>query len=297
MRPLPSTILLLAVAAVTAQEAPKAGWDAATRAFVDACTLARALKAPLLVFVLPDTDGPVAPERAKAQRDAEVAAGMLAARKGGQVDDVPTIATQSDLLLRQVQLLRARAMADSGRRGTEGVPALTDLQRILPLTVIAVAKAGTCGAKPGETVMLLRADGKPVRGFAIDLQDHEAFAKALGAELLAPETLAARRDTVDPDILRSFDRMCELWTTQQSGTEEFQKLHGKLGQLVPAFAPAIVGSPRESKLDFFSESFLLQPRLPFGVEEKLMVTGDPCPTCGMGFVPPHLNSVLKLLGP
>jgi len=295
MSPHPSSIVLLTlVASLAAQENSKDPMESAWNA---ALAAAKQQKAPLLVFVVPDRDGPADPKRAVACREAENAAGMLTGHKAPE-PGVPAIATQQDLLLRQVQLLRASAMFDARRRGPQGEPGeLTDVHRIWTLTVPAVARAKTCGAKPGETVVLLRADGKLMRGFEVDLQDHAAFAKLLGADLLAPDTLAARRETVDPDLLNSFDRLCELWKTQLSGAEEFNQLQTKLSERVQSFAPAIVGGPREAQLDVFSQSLLLQHRVPFGAEEKLVITGDPCPSCGMGFVPPHLNSVLKLLGP
>jgi hypothetical protein len=41
---------------------------------------------------------------------------------------------------------------------------------------------------------------------------------------------------------------------------------------------------------------LEQARAPLG-STAIQPAGDPCPPCGMAFVPPQFNTVLKLLGP
>ena len=88
-----STILLLTLAAsLTAQQAEPRPGETMAAAWQRALDEAKKHKAPLLVFVLPD-DGPVDGNKAKAHREAEVAAGMLV-RASKAVIEPPAIATR-----------------------------------------------------------------------------------------------------------------------------------------------------------------------------------------------------------
>jgi hypothetical protein len=232
----------------------------------------------------------------KALREAEVAAGMLV-RASKTAVEPPPIVTRRDLLLRQVQLLRAFATAGGlGRGGLEpGAFEVTDVHRLFALTVQVLAPAKLCGAKPGETVVVLRADGKRLAGIEVDPTDREAFVRAVTPSLLAPDVLAARTTNVPPELRKAYERLVAIRNDPDRDGEEVARLCAQLRANLPAAAPVIV--PEPGQLDGFLASQLLAPRPPDGTQEQMVLTGDPCPACGMAYVPQHLNSVLKLLGP
>src|SRR5262245_32328979 len=154
------TVLLAALAA--AQEHPLAPQPALSldAAWQQALTLAKTHKAPLLAFVLPRSGEAADAARSKATRTREMETGMLF-RKGG---DVPGMVTARDVLLRQVQMLRA------GRRAGAREPLqTTEAQAVFAVTVPVFAAASVCESKPGETVVLFGPDGKRRKGFALDL--------------------------------------------------------------------------------------------------------------------------------
>jgi hypothetical protein len=189
------TVLFAALAA--AQEAAPAPTDPKTpqtlqAAWQEALTLARTHKAPVLAFVLPPAGETADPARSKATRSRELQVGLL----NRKADDVPPIETSRDLLLRQVQLLRV-----GDRRAARSLPPGTEAQAIFAMTVPVFASAANCGAKPGQTVVLLGPDGKRGKAFELDLLDDEAFVRAVGIEVLGPDALAARNANVAPELL------------------------------------------------------------------------------------------------
>jgi hypothetical protein len=80
------------------------------------------------------------------------------------------------------------------------------------------------------------------------------------------------------------------------GVDEAMQIYTLLRGNLPAAAPMLFPQP-ETKLDRYPAALLLDPGPPHGTQQEMAFTGDPCPACGMAYVPQHLNSVLKLLGP
>lgn len=291
---LPASVLLAFAAAVIAQGAtpPVRPADALAAAFHDALALAATRKAPILAFVLPPADAPADAARVAATRAAEVQVGMLVTKGGA---GAPPIATARELMLRQLQLLRG-APASRGRAPS---PTATVPQMLFALGVPVVATPKTCGAKPGETVVLLAPNGERVRGFALDLLAVEQFAAALGEELLTASALAARQANVPPALLADLARLRALREQAAQDAEAgraWQALRARLeGQLV-ALAPALLhGADGELTADPELAEWQAS-HAPLGTEAT-MELGDPCPGCGMAYTPPGLMTVLKLIGP
>ncbi|HZN37172.1 MAG TPA: hypothetical protein VFD82_00125 [Planctomycetota bacterium] len=258
-------------------------------AWQDALTLARTHKAPVLAFVLPPAGEAADQSRSKATRSREMQAGLL----NREADDVPPIVTSRDLLLRQVQLLRVGGPPD--RRE---LPPPTQAQAILALTVPVFASAADCGARPGQSVVLLGSDGKHRKGFDVDLLDAEAFVREVGADVLAPEALLARNANVPRELLDLLAERRELQKAPGDETAQArqQQVFARLARALPAIAPALVRR-EESKLMLDPDLVQLAlPNAPLG-STAAPLPGDPCPPCGMAVVPPHLSTVLKLLGP
>jgi hypothetical protein len=299
-----TTLLLTLAAALTAQEEPKespqgpqqeAKVDPMAAAWQRALANARQHKAPVLVFVLPD-DGPIAESTAKVHRDAEIAVGMLITGFERLSTEPPQIETRRQLFLRQVGLLHALGLftINLDLRPPRTVTP-NDLQRMFALTVQVVAPASACGAKPGESVVLLRYDGQRIAGFDVDLTDREAFVRKVGQKVLDPDTLAARAANVDPDLQREVEEVRTMPITELfAPLYERKKTH--LRENLAGVAPALVGQP-DAALDPFLALDVLQPEPPHGTEQALASWVQMCGGCGMGYVPHHLNYVLKLLGP
>lgn len=290
---LPASLLLAFAAAVVAQEAvpPARPADPLAAALRDALALARTHKAPVLAFVLPPAGAAADPERVRATRAAEQQVGMLATKGGASA---PPITDARDLLLRQLQLLRG-APASRGR----GPAPATAEQILFALCVPVVATPAACSAKPGETVVLLAPNGERMQGFALDLLDRARFADALDKALLTDTALAARQANVPPALLADLARLRELRERAAQDAEAgraWQALNARLDAQLVALAPALVH--REGgELGADPELADWEPaHAPLGTEAK-MELGDPCPGCGMGFTPPGLLTVLKLIGP
>jgi hypothetical protein len=304
MRLTHSTLLLLTLtAALTAQEAGKAPRpqrqarvDPMSAAWQQALAAARQHKTPLLVFVLPD-EGPVEAGLAAAQRQAELAIGMLDGRRVNtdEPPEPPPIATRRELLLRQVQLLRAMVAAGAGDFAPH--TKATDLQRLFALTHQAMAPAAVCSAKAGETAVLLRTDGQRLAGYTIGLGDAEAFLRAVRGDVLTDKLLAPRIANVDPELRRAVRRLRDLWERGERETPEFVSLHTRVLDNAPAAAPALFGEA-DAELPRILMQQALKSTPPFGTrEQSLPEFSNECSLCGMGYVPPQLSSVLKLLGP
>jgi hypothetical protein len=290
-RSIASSLTVLLAALAVAQEPltprPSQSLDAAWQ---EALTLARTHKAPLLVFVLPRPDEPADASRNKATRTREMEVGMLW-RKG---NDVPGMVTARDVLLRQVQMLRTGR--PSGRREPLAV---TEAQGVFAMTVPVFATASVCGSKPGETVVLCGPDGKRSKGFALDLLDDAAFVRELGGEVLSPEALAVRAANPAPDLARLLERRRSLLATppqDEMAVREHELVFRQLVNALPGAAPSMVRREDGKVVIDPDLGMLEQARAPLGTTAQ-QLAGDPCPPCGMAFVPPQLATVLKLIGP
>jgi hypothetical protein len=285
MNPTPTAFVLsLAVAAaLSAQDRPK---DPLAAAWWDAKAAAKQHKAPILAFVLPPKGQLAVGDRAARTRKAEVAAGIL------RVGRAPAMRTARDVMLRQVQLLRRY----DGTLMEQPRP--TDAQMVFALSVPVFASAAACGAKERENVVLLDARGQRLRGFRLDLLDRDAFVKALGAPLFDRQAILARQATVTPagrQALASLQR--EL--RENEGRVSAYAAEQKLATLAPRLhdlGPALV-EEREGKLAPVRELWGIEgARAPLGTKAEQQL-GDPCPGCGMGYTPPALQTILKLVGP
>jgi len=284
------TVLLAALAA--AQEHPLAPQPALSldAAWQQALTLAKTHKAPLLAFVLPRSGEAADAARSKATRTREMEAGMLY-RKGS---DVPGMVTARDVLLRQVQMLR------TGRRAGAREPLqATEAQAVFAVTVPVFAAASVCESKPGETVVLFGPDGKRRKGFALDLLDDAAFLREIGGEVMSPQALAARTANPAPELTRLLERRRSLLRTpprDEEGVAEHEQVLRQLVSALPGVAPVMVRREDDKLVVDPDLGVLEQARAPLGSTAEVLA-GDPCPPCGMAFVPPQLATVLKLLGP
>jgi len=286
-------VLSLAVAAaVTAQErsGPR-GKDALARAFHAAAVAARKHKAPILAFVLPPKDRKVDPAAVAALHEAERKAGMLQVW-GGPREQLQ-IRTARELLLRQVQLLRLFRWGEAGKVLPH------DAQMVFGLTVPVFARANDCGAKDGESVVLLDVRGARRRGFTLDLSDRDAFVAQLGKELFGADELAGRRANVPPDLERELAKVQKELRRKQPLVHAFYD-EQKLKPLAPklfALGPALV-ERRDGRLQPVRELWSIElARTPLGAKATLPIGGDSCPGCGMGYTPDALMTVLKLVGP
>lgn len=262
--------------------------DALAAAWQQALTQAKSHKAPMLAFVLPPAAAPAPNDRSKATWDREREVGICRAFR----EQAPPELTARELMLHQLQLLRVPKFA--GGRGIGRVDA-TPRTAIFALTIPVVATAETCGAKPGETVVLLGADGKRVAGFTLDLLDAAKFEQEVGAIVLAPKTLAARTATVPPAVARDVEALPKP-RQDDLGYIEDQALRARLAASFVAAAPALI-TWREGELAIHPSLWTLEDeRSPLGTERPIAMA-DECLGCGMGFTPPALKGVLKLLGP
>ena len=290
-RSIASSLAVLLAALAVAQEPSLAPQPALSldAAWQQALTLARTHKAPLLVFVLPRADEKADDARSKATRTREGQVGMLWRKVG----DVPEVVTARDLLLRQVQLLRASRQA-----GARGRFEVTEAQAVFAMTVPVFAPASVCDARPGETVVLFGPEGKRKKGFALDLLDDAAFVREIGGEVMSQDALAVRAANLAPELTRLVERRRTLLTSRMNEgvARELEQTFPKLVNALPSAAPAMVRR-EDGKLVIEQDlGALEQARAPLGSTAE-QLAGDPCPPCGMAFVPPQFATVLKLLGP
>jgi hypothetical protein len=287
-----SIAVLLELAALAAAQAAPTPAPAAPgqpgKPWQDALVLARRHHAPILAFVLP---AEARADGARVQRleQLEQQVGMLRNKAG----PAAAPATTRDVLLRELQLLRR---AEPGSRR----PAEPSAARALfALAVPVVCRAEDCGATPGENVVLCGEDGKRTHGFALDLLDRDAFVQRVGATVLAPATLAARRANVPPALTADIARRAKLAAangTDPKEVAELEAIEQRLVDALPALAPALLETV-DGALRVQSELARLEAqRAPLGTRAEVHAV-DPCPTCGMGYVPPELNTVLRLIGP
>lgn len=289
----PSTVAILLTMAAASGVMAQSPWteqgspENMTTAFERAREQMVKDKAPGLVFVLPAIDAPF-DKKAAARLAQEV--GATSMRTPHRIE----LKTARDVLLARVQRLR-------GSR----TPAAVALRL---LTVPIVAEAATCGARPGETVVLLSAEGRRVAGFDVDLGDEAAVLEALTPDVLARKAVEPRRANVEPALAsvatrhrRLLELAAELKRRGESLTsEQGQELHATRQQLstrLTAAAPMLVefGTERAELLaDFGMHLFLLlDDSVPFGT--AIAEHWDPCPPCGMMAVPMAQRSTLKLL--
>lgn len=291
-RSIASSLSVLLATLAVAQEHPLAPLPSLSldAAWQEALTLARTHKAPLLAFVLPRPDESADASRNKATRTREMEVGMLW-RKG---NDVPAMVTARDVLLRQVQLLR------TGRRaGAREQVQVSEAQAVFAMTVPVFAAPSVCGSKPGESVVLFGPDGKRMKGFALDLLDDAAFVREIGGEVMSQQALTVRTANPAPELTRLLERRRSLLATppqDEKAVAEHEQVFRQLVNALPGAAPAMVHR-EDGKLVIDPDlGALEQARAPLGCTAE-QLAGDPCPPCGMAFVPPQFATVLKLLGP
>lgn len=277
--------------ALTAQTEPARGSDEVLdRAWRQALADAKRQHAPVLAFVLPPADVPVAAARAAAIRAAERERGLLSIR----IPRANEIETTREAVLRLVQLLRAGRSPEDRSRGHEFAPMLpTPSELVFALSIPVVVRAGSVGAKDGETVVLLGADGERRKGFAVDLLDHGAFLSTVGALLLDDDELAAAKIAASETAER-IARLRRIDAGEQpvAWTEARRELLARLRDVTAL-------SIRREDDGYTADSIVWEleyQRPPLGTE-SIEFQGDPCPPCGMAFVPPGMNTVLKLIGP
>lgn len=293
MNTIHSVVPLLALAAaLAAQAGHQSAPEPLAQAFGEAQAMAKAQKAPVLAFVLPPASAPAEAAAVHATRAAESKVGML----GPMPVEVPVMTTARDVVLRRVQLLRAES------RHGRGPGAPSKQQAIFALTVPVFATAPQCQAAVGETVVILGADGRRVRGFAVDLLDAAAFARVVGGVVLAPDALAPRQANVPPAILAELERMAALkaeLARGEGGSSEalaaLERCRAGLAPRLAAAAPAMVRVDGE-QLVIDAELAALEPLRPPQGSKPEVLPGDNCIACGMAYTPPSLQTVLKLLG-
>ncbi|MGE3174184.1 MAG: hypothetical protein AB7O97_16265 [Planctomycetota bacterium] len=257
-------------------------------AWTAALSTMRAHKAPGLVFVLPPADAAADPAAVQA------ALARLARHAMGGLPKLD-LRTARDLMLLQVQALRisqARPTEDDPRPIESGLPLAFGLA--VPVVATA-ATAAEAGARPGETVLLLRADGERLAGFAVDLGEPKAVAAALAEHLWAPDALAVRQAAVPPELRDASRELRELrdGATEDAGRARYAARHEELQRRMYAVAPAMVHNQHgQPTSDPVLDGWLL------GTTPLGTATGeqwDTCPACGMMAPGLALRSTLKLL--
>lgn len=285
---LPSLVLLqLAAIAAAQQQAP--GAPIPERPWQQALAAGKQHHAPILAFVLPAADAAADEARVKALVELERSVQMLASKAGGP----PVVRTERDLFLRQLQLLRR-----TDRRGFREMGEPTPAQAIFALAVPVVCTAADCGARPGENVVLCAPDGKRTHGFTLDLLDRDVFVQRVGDVVLAPAAVRARAATVAPGVTRDLARRAELVAkaADAKAAAEIVQIGQRLLQNLPGVAPALVSFAADEPQLAPELTWLEQQRAPLGTAAHTE-HADPCPACGMGYMPPELNTVLRLIGP
>lgn len=285
--------LLTLAAALAAQDGKRDGEpvapDALTAAWQAASAQAKQHKAPVLAFVLPAADAPASEANTKHTWERERAVGILRAYR----EESPPTSTARELMLRQLQMLRRTERGQGGRGGVE--VRATRGNAVFALTIPVVATATTCQAEPGETAVLFGPDGKRLRGFRSDLLAAEAFLTEVAAVVLEPKALAARAANVPPAVARDVTALPAKRAGELVYVED-AKLAKRLVANLPAAAPALVRWV-DGELDIHHVLWSLEDqRDPLGTERQV-VPEDHCPTCGMGYTPPSLTGILKLIGP
>ena len=285
------TALLTLAAALAAQDHKPVAADALATAWQSAVDQARLHKAPLLAFVLPAADAPVSETDSKDTWERERAVGVMHAYR----EETPPVSTARELMLRQLQLLRCTER-DGGKRGRLGMDVrATRGNALFALTVPVVATSTTCQAEPGETAVLFGPDGKRLRGFRTKLLAGDAFVAEVAAVVLEPKALAARAATVPPTVARDVAAL-PAKRDDELGFIEDAELAQRLLTALPAAAPAMVRWV-DGELDIHHTMWSLEDRRdPLGTE-RLVLPDDHCTGCGMGFTPPSLTGMLKLIGP
>ena len=260
-------------------------------AWYDARAAANQFKAPILAFVLPEVGAKADAKRSVATREAEKKVWMLMTKGGA---GAPPIRTARDLLLRQVQLLRG------SQKGTLGqLPKATDEQMVFALTVPVFVTAKACGANANDNVVLLSPQGKRLQGWQLDLLDGPAFVKVVGEHVFAEANLAPRQANLHgPSRQLLLDLRKQVAAKGPAGLSMFhaQQMHEKLADNLVAIGPALVRREGQKLLAEPELSGIETARAPFGSKGRLEL-GDPCPGCGMGYTPPGLMTVLRLVGP
>ncbi|MCA8952655.1 MAG: hypothetical protein KDE27_24295 [Planctomycetes bacterium] len=292
-----SCLLAIAVAAAVGAQDPAAPPASLAEAYERALAAMKTDKAPGLVFVLPPAD-----RKADAGKVPELVTAFAKVQWGQR--PALELKTARDVLLAQVQLLRARR------------DPVTVALRLL--TVSIVAEPEQCGAEPGETMVLLSPTGKRLQGFDVDLGDAEAVIDALTPKVLARSAVEPRRANVEPKLAKAVARYRELWAAavarrrsgadpDQEETMELNTLFERFTARLTAAAPALVefdadrvsGEPSpddQATLAAAADTSWLLRRdepLPYGTATDKQ--WDNCPGCGMMAAPLAARSTLKLL--
>jgi hypothetical protein len=277
--------LLLMIAATTGalaaqkSEPLKDGPKTLTEAWRTGLQRMRDQHAPGLVFVLPPADRPA---DAKLQ---ERLADWPRIKGGGGGPGAPPKTAREQLLW-----LLQRWRSDS-------------LSVVFGLAVPIVAEPALCGAKDGETLLLLAPDGSRKGGFAVDLADANAVADALDPDLLSERALAVRRAAVPPAAqdLAAKVQALPVWPRQPVPSQQetlraaSARVHEFAAALVQvADVPAVDGGKAVRRaVATPGLRMVLDEMTPLGT--GLGETWDPCPPCGMAAVPLPMHSLLKLL--
>lgn len=123
---------------------------------------------------------------------------------------------------------------------------------------------------------------------------------------MSPEALAPRQVNVPPALAADLRAVRELRQrlagelSDEQRAKVFEERGQRLARLrsaLPGVGPALVHFDAEKQPQLSAEIVELEPeRVPLGVTARVF-DGDPCPGCGMGYVPPGLRTVLELIGP
>jgi len=260
-------------------------------AWYDARAAAKQFKAPILAFVLPEASLAADEKAVAGTIAAEQKASMLATMMGSFA---PKMQTARDVMLRQVQVLRA---SPPGMLGN--MLQATDAQMVFALTVPVFVTAKTCGAKAGENVVLIAPHGERIDGWQLDLLQGETFVKAISAHVFSEDSLTPRQANLHGPALQLLkDLRAQIEAKGEGGWSPYHTLEmqQKLAASLVALGPALVRREDGKLLSEPELGGIEQSRAPFGSKAHVDQR-DPCPGCGMGYTPPALMTVLKLLGP
>jgi hypothetical protein len=189
------------------------------------------------------------------------------------------------------------------------------LNLLCALAVPIFAEPEACGAKPGETLLLLKPDGSRAEGFALDLADGDAVLRALTPILLSETSIAAGRAVVPPAALRDVDLVTQPERKREDGfdwwrrppsaeqSEARRRLQARVHEVAPALVQ-FVDPPRSGAEDpparvAGPDDLLmwLGPTVPLGSAGVPRPTGclGPCGLSTPGPVGAPLWQMLKLL--
>jgi hypothetical protein len=265
-------VLMLAAtaAALAAQSNPGSEPKTLTEAWRAGLQRMRSQHAPGIVFVLPEAEQPS-----------------------------PASPSRRERLLATVQAWLDQRPAPPPAR-SESLP---QLLLVFALAVPIFAAPEACGARPGETLLLLKPDGSRAEGFAVDLGDANAVVRALTPSLLSEAAVAAQRAVVPPALQRDVELVTQAERQgpgSAEASEAWRRVHQRLHEAAPAFVRFVDSQVRESdpsraKVPVASGLLrrLLADTVPLGTTGVPALRGCPGP-CGTGSPGPW-RGLLKLL--